>query len=55
MTSLCDLRKLGREIGIGLQDRPNPVFVWGVQYLDGAVYASDMLNGLWKLRSLTRP
>lgn len=25
------------------------------EYLDGAVYASDMLNGLWKLRALTRP
>ena len=53
--ALCDLRKMGREIGIGLQDRPTPVFVWGVQYLNGAIYASDMQNGLWKLRSLARP
>jgi hypothetical protein len=29
--------------------------VWGVQYLDGAVYASDMLNGLWKLPAVVRP
>jgi len=25
------------------------VYIWGVQYLDGSVYASDMLNGIWKL------
>jgi hypothetical protein len=52
---LCDLRKMGREIGIGLQDRPGAVYVWGVQYLAGSVYASDMLNGLWKVRALSRP
>jgi hypothetical protein len=54
-TALCDLRKMGREIGVGLQGLPNPVFVWGVQHLGGAVYASDMVNGLWKLRALPRP
>ena len=54
-TSLCDLSKMGRELGIGLLDRGIPVFVWGVQYLNGAVYASDMPNGIWKLRALTRP
>ena len=53
-TNLCDLRLAGREIGVGLQDRPNPVFVWGVQHVSGSVYASDMLNGLWKLRALVR-
>jgi hypothetical protein len=25
--------------------------VWGVQYVGGDVYASDMLNGIWKLRA----
>ena len=54
-TYLCDLRKMGRELGIGLQGGANAVYVWGVQYADGAIYASDMLNGLWKLRSLARP
>lgn len=54
-TPLCDLRKMGRELGIGLLDRGNPVFVWGVQYLNGALYASDMLNGIWKLKPATRP
>jgi hypothetical protein len=52
---LCDLKKMGREIGIGLQDPGNPVYVWGVQHLNGSVYASDMLNGIWKLRAVSRP
>ncbi|MEP6618173.1 MAG: hypothetical protein ABJE47_02615 [bacterium] len=52
---LCDLRKMGRELGIGLLDQGTPVYVWGVQYLDGAVYASDMINGIWKLRPVSRP
>jgi hypothetical protein len=44
----CDLGKMGREIASG----PNgigPVYVWGVQLAGGRVYASDMLNGIWKL------
>lgn len=53
--ALCDLRKMGRELGIGLLDRGTPVYVWGVQYVGGAVYASDMNNGIWKLRSVIRP
>ena len=53
--ALCDLRKMGRELGIGLLDRGTPVYVWGVQYLGGAVYASDMVNGIWKLRAVSRP
>ena len=51
----CDLRKEGRELGIGLLDQGNPVYVWGVQYLNGALYASDMLNGIWKLQPMSRP
>ena len=51
---LCDLAKMGREKGVGLKDRANPVYVWGVQYLNGAVYASDMLNGIWKLQAVSR-
>lgn len=54
-TALCDLRKMGRELGIGLLDRGIPVYVWGVQSIGGAVYASDMINGIWKLRSVGRP
>jgi hypothetical protein len=52
---LCDLRKMGRELRIGLTDRGTAVYVWGVQYVNGALYASDMINGLWKLASVTRP
>ena len=45
----CDLRLMGRELATGLLDAGKPVYVWGVQYLGGNVYASDMLNGIWKL------
>ena len=45
----------GASSASGLTDRANPVYIWGVQYLAGAVYASDMLNGLWKLRAVSRP
>jgi hypothetical protein len=47
----CDLRLMGRELAIGLTDQGKPVYVWGVQYVNGSVYASDMLNGIWKLRA----
>jgi hypothetical protein len=49
----CDLRLMKRLWGEGLRDQGRPVFVWGVHYLNGSVYASDMLNGLWKLDALT--
>jgi hypothetical protein len=29
-----------------------PVFVWGVQYVAGVAYASDMLNGLYKFTAV---
>ena len=45
----CDLWKMGREVGSGLVDAGRPVFVWGVQQVGPDLYASDMLNGLWKL------
>lgn len=50
----CDLAKMGRVKGIGLMDRAKPVFVWGVHFVGSHVYASDMLNGLWKLRAVAR-
>ena len=53
--SLCDLTKMGRELAVGLTDRRDAPFVWGVQYEAGFVYASDMFNGIWKLRAVTRP
>lgn len=47
----CNLGLMGRELGVGLRDQPRPVYVWGVQYLNGSVYASDMLSGIWKLKA----
>lgn len=44
----CSLNKMKREVFNALTDKS--VYVWGVQYADGFVYASDMLNGLWKLK-----
>ena len=54
-TQLCDLTKMGRELSVGLLDQSNRVYIWGVQYLNGSVYASDMLSGIWKLRAVSRP
>ena len=50
-TGRCDLAAMGREVGHGLLDGP-PVYVWGVQLAGGHLYASDMLNGIWKLDPL---
>ena len=47
----CDLAAMGREVGHGLLDGP-PVYIWGVQLAGGHLYASDMLNGIWKLEPL---
>jgi hypothetical protein len=54
-TPLCNLSRMNRELGIGLLDRGNPVYIWGVQFLNGSVYASDMLSGIWKMRAVSRP
>jgi len=47
----CDLRKVGREVAQGLNSTGSPVFVWGVKSVGTKLYASDMLNGLWKLET----
>jgi hypothetical protein len=47
----CNLAAMGREVGHGLQDGP-AVYIWGVQIAGGYLYASDMLNGIWKLSLL---
>jgi hypothetical protein len=44
----CDLAKMGREIAHSLGE-VGPVYVWGVQLVGSSLYASDMLNGIWKL------
>lgn len=50
----CDLKKAGRHYAEGLRNAGVPVFVWGVHFVGDFVYASDMLNGLWKLQGYTR-
>jgi hypothetical protein len=50
----CDLASMGREVANGLAEQ-QPVFVWGVQLSGGRVYASDMLNGIWKLAQVPVP
>lgn len=44
----CDLARMGREVAHGLGD-VGSVYIWGVQLSGGRIYASDMLNGIWKL------
>ena len=50
----CDLKKMGRELAAGLQTS-GTVFIWGVHFDGSFVYASDMLNGLWKLEAADLP
>ena len=47
----CDLGKMGRELAFGPIDSA-PIYIWGVQLLADHLYASDMLNGIWKLDAL---
>lgn len=51
----CDLAKMGRAVASGLTDVGVTVFVWGVQFTGGRLYASDMLNGLWRLSPASAP
>lgn len=50
----CDLRAMGRLKAVGLRDQGMSVFVWGVHFTGGSLYASDMLNGLWKIHPVSR-
>lgn len=45
----CELSKMGREVASGPGGVSTPFFIWGVHYTEGKLYASDMLNGLWRL------
>jgi hypothetical protein len=47
----CDLRKMNRELAKGPAAQ-GEVYVWGVHFTDGRLYASDMLNGLWRLSTV---
>ncbi len=48
----CDLVLMGRELATGLTTGQPPVSIWSVQFTGDFVYASDMLNGLWKLAAV---
>jgi hypothetical protein len=50
----CDLAMMGKELAHWPDDALQ-VYVWGVQLSGGRVYASDMLNGIWKLTPATLP
>ena len=43
----CDLVQMGREVAVALVDAET--YVWGVQWIDGAIYATDMERGLYKI------
>ena len=45
----CDLRLMGREIGVGLSNQGVVRFIWGVALQGNNLYASDMPNGIHKL------
>ena len=50
----CDLAKMGRELAHGPVE-VGPVYIWGVQLVGLRLYASDMLNGIWKLGAAAFP
>ncbi len=49
----CDLGLMGREVN-RFTGTGNPVYVWGVHQSASGVFASDMLNGLWRITPHTR-
>ncbi len=51
----CDLARMGRELAHWIGDVQQQVYVWGVQLSGGRVYASDMLNGIWKFTPASLP
>jgi len=50
----CDLAKMGRELARGPTGKGS-VYIWGVQLIGQRLYASDMLNGIWKLGPVSLP
>ena len=48
----CDMTKMNREVAKGPVPSSVPVFIWGTHFVDGKLYASDMLNGLWRLSTV---
>ena len=48
----CDLNLMGREKALFTGNVP--VYVWGVHWSGSGVFASDMLNGLWRITPARR-
>ena len=48
----CDLTKMNRELAKGPVGLSFPVYIWGVHFSDGRLYASDMLSGLFRLSTV---
>lgn len=44
----CDLAKMGRLKAFANTSANGLAYVWGVHFASGALFASDMLTGLWK-------
>ena len=51
----CDMTLMNRALARGPSGFASPVYVWGVHYTNGRLYASDMLNGLWRLSTASVP
>lgn len=50
----CNLTLAGREKAQFTGDASRPLYIWGVHWQGNALYASDMLNGLWKVQASAR-
>ncbi|HYW32763.1 MAG TPA: hypothetical protein VE869_14785, partial [Gemmatimonas sp.] len=51
----CNLGLMGREKAkFTAAEAGRPVYVWGVHQVGASLYASDMLNGLWKIQRSVR-
>jgi hypothetical protein len=51
----CNLGLMGREKAkFSAAEAGRSVYVWGVHQVGGVLYASDMLNGLWKVQRAVR-
>ncbi len=48
----CDLNLMGREKAVFTGTVP--LYIWGVHWSGSGVFASDMLNGLWRITPATR-
>lgn len=48
----CDLSKMDRVLAKWPVGQTGPVFIWGVHFDAGRLFASDMINGLWRISTV---